>query len=356
MKLLISGICGFVGSSIATTLREADSTLQITGFDNLIRPGSETNRQRLRDFGVRFIHADMRNASDVAALPDADWVLDAAALPSVLSGVDGRSSARQLLEHNLGGTINLLEYCRERSAGFILLSTSRVYSIPSLAALPLRLEDGAFRLDPSQPMEPGAGPAGISECFSTAPPVSLYGSTKTASEGLAREYGAAFGLPVWVNRCGVLAGAGQFGHAEQGIFSYWLHAWNAGKSLKYLGFEGTGAQVRDALHPRDLGSLLYAQLQAGRDESKPSIVNVSGGIKNSLSLAQLSAWCSDRFGHREVQADGRSRPFDVPWLVLDSALAEQAWNWRPSTSLPMILEEIAAHAVANVDWLDLSLA
>jgi CDP-paratose 2-epimerase len=76
-------------------------------------------------------------------LPVADWVIDAAAQPSVLSGRDGKTSTRQLLEHNLIGTINLLEYCRASRAGLILLSTSRVYSIPALTQLPLRAESSA---------------------------------------------------------------------------------------------------------------------------------------------------------------------------------------------------------------------
>ena len=41
---------------------------------------------------------------------------------------------------------------------------------------------------------------------------------KLASEALALEYHHSFSFPVWINRCGVIAGAGQFGTAEQGIF------------------------------------------------------------------------------------------------------------------------------------------
>jgi len=85
--------------------------------------------------------------SDLESLPAADGVVDAAAQPSVLAGRDGKTSSRQLLEHNLLGTINLLEYCRASCAGFILLSTSRVYSIPALTQLPLRTEASAYSLD-----------------------------------------------------------------------------------------------------------------------------------------------------------------------------------------------------------------
>lgn len=353
MKILISGICGFAGSTLAVALREVLPDSEIAGFDNFVRPGSETNRLRLRALGVPVHHADLRIASDIAALPASDWVLDAAALPSVLAGVDGRNSSRQLIEHNLIGTVNLLEYCRVHRAGFTLLSTSRVYSIPPLAALPLRGESDAFTPDETRPWPAGFSARGVNESFSTAAPISLYGASKVASETLALEYGATFGFPVWVNRCGVLAGAGQFGQAEQGIFSYWLHAWKAARPLRYIGFGGTGRQVRDALHPRDLAPLLRSQMLASVG-TQPRIANISGGTTSAISLAQLSAWCATRFGPREVTADLQDRPFDVPWLVLDSTLAEQTWNWKPATPLAAILDEIASHADANPQWLDLS--
>ena len=159
-------------------------------------------------------------------------VLETAANPSVLAGVDGRASSRQLVEHNLLGTVNTLEYCRRHKAAFVLLSTSRVYSITPLAALPLQVRDGAFEPDPACPLPPGLTAAGVREDFSTAPPVSLYGATKLASEQLALEYGGAYGFPVWINRCGVLAGAGQFGRPDQGIFTYWINSWLRRRPLR----------------------------------------------------------------------------------------------------------------------------
>jgi CDP-paratose 2-epimerase len=287
-------------------------------------------------------------ASDLESLPVADWVIDAAAQPSVLAGRDGRTSARQLLEHNLLGTINLLEYCRASRAGFILLSTSRVYSIPALTQLPLNVESKAFALDEVQPWPAAVSLAGVGEGFSTDPPISLYGATKLASERLAQEYAAGFQVPVWINRCGVLAGAGQFGTAEQGIFSYWLHAHSTRHTLKYLGFGGQGFQVRDALHPRDLARIVDLQLHSG----EPGLLlNVSGGKANSMSLAQLTGWCDQRFGAHQPVADGSDRPYDVPWLILDSATAQNTFAWKPEIGLNQILEEIAEHAIANPAWL-----
>ena len=135
MRILISGICGFAGNAIARGLVGLGGGYEVEGFDNFIRPGSELNRAELKRLGVKLFHADVRAASDVDSLPPADWVIDAAANPSVLAGVDGLSSSRQVIEHNLGGTVNLLEYCKRNAAGITILSTSRVYSIAPLAAL-----------------------------------------------------------------------------------------------------------------------------------------------------------------------------------------------------------------------------
>ena len=350
MKVLISGICGFTGSHIARYLLESHEGITLMGIDNLARQGSETNRVALKQLGVQLFHGDIRVPSDLETLPVADWVIDAAAQPSVLAGRDGKTSPRQLLEHNLGGTVNLLEYCRTSSAGFILLSTSRVYSIPALVQLPLLPESSAFTLDASKPWPQAVSPNGVTEAFSTEAPISLYGATKLASERLAQEYAAGFKVPIWINRCGVLAGAGQFGTAEQGIFSYWLHAHSTRRPLKYIGFGGNGFQVRDALHPRDLARMVDSQLR-GTGSLQP--VNLSGGKANSMSLAQLTAWCDKRFGPHQPVADTAERPYDVAWLVLDSSKALNEHGWQPEISLNQILEEIADHAQKNPDWLKL---
>jgi CDP-paratose 2-epimerase len=339
MRVVITGICGFVGSELALWFREQSADNEVVGIDNLIRPGSESNRPRLHAAGVRVVHGDVRCASDFESLPPADWVIDAAANPSVLAGVDGKTSGRQLVEHNLGGTCNILEYCRRHGAGFVLLSTSRVYSIAELARVPMTVVDEAFVPDAREPLPAGCSVAGLTEDFSTRAPLSLYGATKLASEVLALEYGGVFGFPVWVNRCGVMAGAGQFGTAEQGVFSYWVRAYAAREPLRYIGFDGLGHQSRDALHPRDLADLVARQMRTADNPRR--IYNVGGGAANVRSLAQLTRWCARRFGPHRVGADPRPRPFDVPWVAMDSRAARDAFDWEPRVSIEEIVDEVA---------------
>lgn len=353
MRVLITGACGFVGRTLAETLLASVENLDLIGLDNLSRPGSEINRAPLIRQGMRLVHGDIRMPSDLGAIGAVDWVIDAAANPSVLAGVAGPTSSRQLIEHNLAGTVNLLEYCKEQQSGFIMISTSRVYSAKCLSGLEMEAEGDAYRPQLGNMVPEGLSANGVSENFSTEPPLSLYGASKLASEILALEYGNAFSLPVYIERCGVLAGAGQFGKADQGIVSFWIHSYRNGRPLKYIGFGGQGHQVRDCLHPRDLTKLLVRQMDSS-GEHAGKIINVSGGITHSFSLAGLSRWCGQRFGTREIIADPVTRTYDIPWLVLDSSRAAEIWGWQPETSLEEILVEIAAHAEREPDWLEIT--
>lgn len=349
MKILITGICGFAGSSIAKILLQNHFHMQIFGLDNFSRKGSEINISELTDLGIDLVRGDIRSQSDIDYLPKVDWVIDCAANPSTLGGLDGKSSSRQLIENNLIGSINLLEYCKRYKAGLILLSTSRVYSASELASLPVKSSDQCFKLINCSIA--GISSSGISEDFPTTTPLSLYGASKLASETLILEYGKCFDFPVWINRCGVLAGAGQFGKGDQGIFSFWIHSFREKKPLKYIGFNGAGHQVRDALHPNDLAPLIYRQMLEPNLDA-PKIINVGGGIENSMSLKQLTDWCEKRFGPNEVVSSLEQRPMDAPWIVMDSAVAREAWGWKPTKTINEILNEIATYAEKNPDWLN----
>ena len=55
MRILITGICGFVGSALAGLIiehkEEIHGPLEVIGLDNFSRPGSEINRQSLKRLG-----------------------------------------------------------------------------------------------------------------------------------------------------------------------------------------------------------------------------------------------------------------------------------------------------------------
>ncbi len=337
MKILITGACGFVGSCLTIEFLRKFPTWEILGIDNFSRIGSRDNLPKLKSLGAEIVCGDIRNPADLDGFEGLDWIVDCAANPSVLAGVEG--SSRELIENNLYGTVNLLEVCKSLGCGFTLISTSRVYSCNDLVDMPLTETKNRYQYELCENEIVGLGTKGVTELFSTTPPLSLYGSSKLASELLILEYSYLFGFPAYINRCGVMAGKGQFGKIDQGIVGYWIKSWVEKKPLKYIGFNGEGKQTRDCLHPKDLVCLLKKQI-ANKDESKPRIVNVSGGVENSFSLAELSRWCLKNIDTHEIGIDPLDRKFDIPWLILDASLANKEWEWSVETKLEEIFTEI----------------
>ena len=345
MKILITGVAGFVGSNLAVHMANTWENVSLIGIDNLSRRGSENNLPLLKQLDCQFIHGDIRNLADVAALPKVDWIVDCAANPSVLAGVGGGSA--QVVGHNLIGTLNLLEKCRQESCGFLILSTSRVYSIAALSRIPLKEEETRFEVDLTQPLPPGFSAKGINETFSTEAPISLYGATKLASEVMALEYAATYQFPIWINRCSLIAGAGQFGNISQGTFAFWVYHWLLGKKLSYISFGGQGKQVRDCLCPEDLARLVCLQITQP-DKEAPKVVNVGGGVEQSMSLKELSQYCQEQMKiTRKIGSIPETRPFDIPYFIADNTLVQKSWGWQPKIGVKENIDAIIAWAKAN---------
>lgn len=146
----------------------------------------------------------------------------------------------------------------------------------------------------------------------------------------------------------------QFGRPDQGIFAYWLNSYLRRRPLKYLGFGGSGKQVRDCLNPRDLFDLICMQMKDPNCEVEKRLVNVSGGKRSQMSLIELSQWCEERWGNSEVSSDGSVRRYDLPWVVLDSSKAKDEWGWEPKISTDETLNQIAEHAEKHPQWLETS--
>jgi len=348
MKILITGAAGFVASRTARAVKEAFEDSSLCGIDNLSRKGSETNLSALEKLGCRFFKGDIGSEQEVATLPAVDWIIDCAANPSVLGGIT--TGSKQLVSDNLVGTLNLLEKCKRDQAGFLMISTSRVYSIGELRSIPFD-ESHPMRLAPdlTRPLPAGFGKDGISESFSTRSPLSLYGATKLASEIMALEYASAFDIPVLIDRCSNIAGPGQFGKVDQGIYSYWIYQWLLGRPLSYTGFGGKGKQVRDLLDVNDLAKLVCLQISSPRKDA-PKVINVGGGIERAISLQDLSAFCGDVLGiEREVTRNPDTHKFDVPYFVADNSLAARAWGWRPEVKLAATLDSIVIWAKNNIE-------
>jgi CDP-paratose 2-epimerase len=344
-RLLIPGGAGFVGSSLAIGLKKAYPEWEIVCFDNLRRRGSELSLPRLAKHGIRFVHGDIRIATDLdpGALGKPGFILDCSAEPSVLAGV---TSPDYVLQTNLLGTINILELCRRVDARLLFLSTSRVYSVPALRKIGLVEQPTRFCLAPEQ-SEPGISQLGINEGFSTRGFRSLYGTTKLASEMLIEEYREAFGVKAVINRCGVLTGPWQMGKVDQGVFVLWMAAHCFARQLEYIGFGGTGKQVRDLLHIEDLLQLVAYQIEHF-DDLEGEVFNVGGGMDCSLSLLETTKLCQEITGRTvEIQPNEHARPADVPVFITDSRKIMNRTRWSPQHTPRKTLDDIHRWIMEN---------
>jgi CDP-paratose 2-epimerase len=336
-RVLITGGAGFVGSTLALGLAKAHPDWHFIALDNLRRRGSELNLRRLQQAGIEFIHGDVRNTEDLdPKVLDPNLVIECSAEPSVLSGY---TSPGYVLQTNLIGTINCLELVRQTHAGFIFLSTSRVYPLLQLSQLQFIETETRFKLMDLQTIR-GASGYGIAEDFPIEGARTLYGSTKLASELLITEYVEAYGLDAIINRCGVLTGPWQMGKADQGVFALWIASHYFQKPLKYIGYGGSGKQVRDFLHVADLLNLIELQIQQLHDLSG-EVFNVGGGANNTLSLYETTQMCQEITGNRiEISPVLEKRLGDVPSFITDSRKVMTRLGWSPQRDAKTTLNEI----------------
>jgi CDP-paratose 2-epimerase len=336
--VIVTGGAGFVGASLGIALAARHPDWEIVALDNLKRRGSELNLPRLRAAGVRFVHGDVRERADLEALDRCDAIVECSAEPSALAGRDGLTD--YAMQANLVGAWHCLELARRDGAQLVFLSTSRVYPVAALSALALEETATRFELAAVQPF-PGASAAGIAEAFPLDGARTLYGTTKLAAELLIAEYRDAFGLRATIDRCGVIAGPWQMGKVDQGVFTHWMLAHLLGEPLAYIGFGGTGKQVRDLLHVDDLVDLVERQLLDAEGWDGVT-ANVGGGRACSLSLAETTDLCREIAGREvPVAAAGEDRPGDVPLYVSDCARLFAHTDWRPRRSARQVLEDIA---------------
>lgn len=337
MRLLVTGGAGFVGSSLCLSLKQLYPSYSIVAFDNLKRRGSELNVRELLENGIEFIHGDIRNKEDLDSVGFFDVMIEASAEPSVLAGLDTDPS--YVISNNLYGSINCFNQCLKYKANLIFLSTSRTYPIDRIEQAYFFEEETRFTLSDGQ-SETGISALGISEDLNLIGYRSFYGTTKLAAELLIQEYTAFYGLKAAVTRFGVIAGPRQMGKTDQGVVTLWMarHFWK--KRLTYIGYGGLGKQVRDILHINDVVELIDRQIHE-IDLFCGKVYNVGGGIKNSISLLEMTSICEEISGNKiAIDSELQTRPADLRIYISDISRIEKETGWKPSHSVQDIFTDI----------------
>ena len=324
MKILITGGCGFVGSNLCIFIKKNISKAKVYSLDNLYRKGSKLNQKRLKLYRIKNFNFDIKDNLKVSKLPKFDLIIDCCAEASV------EISAKQpdrVLYTNLVGTFNILEKCRKDKSNLIFLSSSRVYSINSLRKI----------INKKYIKNKINSKILIDENFDTSSPKSIYGMTKHSSEQLIQEYNYAYNIKYLINRFGVISGPWQFGKQDQGFISLWLQKHLFKKKLKYIGFGGFGNQIRDVIHIDDVCEIISKQIKKIKRINN-QIFNIGGGIKNSLSLKELTLACQNLTKRKiYIERINHTSKFDIPYYVSNNKKIKQFYNWNPKKNLKNIL-------------------
>ena len=150
-----------------------------------------------------------------------------------------------------------------------------------------------------------------------------------SEKGISEEF-QPMNLPdnVILNRCCEIGGTGKS--------RAWLSAHiNGTNSLRYVSFGGSGKQVFDLLHVGDLVSLIREQLHA----FQPGLYHVSGGLRASVSLLELTAVCECATGNILKITNDESRK-EIPVFSLDISRLTEYFIWRPEYGVEEIIRDM----------------
>ncbi len=331
MKILITGGCGFVGSNIAIFLKKNLKHSKITCLDNLFRKGSTVNRERLKNQGIKNLNIDVLNQKKLSQLKKFDLIIDCCAEPAIEAST---KDPDRVFYTNLVGTFNILKKCAKDKSKIIFLSSSRVYSISHLKKI---VNNQNIKKDIKIKYK-------IKENFDSNCASSLYGFTKLSSEKLIKEFSFSKNINYIINRFGVIAGPWQFGKQDQGFVSLWIAKHFYKKKLSYIGFGGFGHQRRDIIHINDVCNIIYIQIKNFKKKYNQTF-NIGGGIKNSISLQELTKKCIMLTGNKlKIKRIKKTSKFDIPYYVSNNAKIKKFYNWEPKNNIDDILSDV-------YDWL-----
>lgn len=292
MKYFITGGAGFIGSHLVDKLVAMS---QVTVYDNLSSGNKNFINYHLGREGFQFIQADLLEFDTLAkAMTGHDIVFHMAANPDARDGI--RDTDIDLKQGTIA-TRNVLEAMRVSGIKRIVFaSSSTVYG--------------------ETPVEP------ISEDYGPLQPISLYGASKVASEGLITAFCHLFNIQAWIFRLANVAGT----RATHGvIFDFMNKLKQNPEELEIL---GDGNQEKPYIHVEDcVDGILYGFRHSN---SQVNVFNL--GCSSTTKVSAIAQMLVEEMGLRSVRfkyagGDG-GWPGDVPQVRFDTSHMERL-GWKP---------------------------
>lgn len=331
MTILVTGGCGFIGSSVVHHLVQQGHTVV-----NLDRMTYAANPESLADLAEDSRHILIQvDITDTRAVTQAfqahrpDAVIHLAAESHVDRSIDG---PMPFITTNVAGTAVLLEAARDYWNGlnglarqtfrFLHVSTDEVFG--SLGSR------GRFReTSPYRPNSP-------------------YAASKAAADHLARAWQVTYGLPVIISNCSNNYGPRQF---PEKLIPLMILKGLAGQPLPVY---GDGRQRRDWLHVDDHARGLLALLQRGR----PGQSYLLGGGRDVSNMEVVEAICAtldaeipEGLGpRRRLIRHVADRPGHDRRYAVNTAKARAELGWQPTTNFADGMRQTVKWYLENRDW------
>ncbi len=308
MKILVTGVSGFIGSHLAERLLKEG--YRVTGVDSFLdyypRKVKENNLKGLRGKkGFEFVEADILDLDMEKLLSGIDAVFHQAAIAGVRSSWGGRFN--EYVRNNILGTQLLLEASKDKNLKkFVYASSSSVYG-----------DAEEFPIKETTQVKP----------------VSPYGVSKLAGEQLAYLYYKGYGVPVVSLRYFTVYGPRQ---RPDMAFHKFLKAVLIGEEIEVY---GTGEQTRDFTF---IGDAVEANIQAFSKGVDGEVYNTGGGSR--VKLIECIRLIEEVSGKRADLRFTESQRGDARHTYADVSKAKKDFQYSPKIG---IREGLTMH----YDWL-----
>ncbi|MFW6000409.1 MAG: NAD-dependent epimerase/dehydratase family protein [Halorubrum sp.] len=303
-RVLVTGGAGLVGSHLAAALLDRGATVRVA--DDL----SKGTRDRVPD-GAEFVAADMTDPDDVAraVTGDLDVVFHFAAYTDTNYDDD-----RVLFEENTEMTYNVLERMREVGVDrFAFTSSSTVY---------------------------GEAPRPTAEDYGPLEPISIYGSSKLADEGLISTHAHSYGIQSWVFRFANIVGPRQRGNVIPDFIE------KLDEDPTELEILGDGRQEKSYMHVSECVDAIQHVVE-GADDAY-NVYNL--GTRTTTSVTDIADIVSEELGVDPAYSyTGGDRGWtgDVPKMRLSIEKLVEL-GWEPSIESDEAVRRSARELIAEI--------
>jgi len=305
-NILITGGAGFIGSHLADELIKENE--KVTVLDNLSTGNKSNLNFCLQKENFKFIVEDLKNQNQVfECLKDIDTIFHLAADPEVRTGFSDPKSA---YDQNTKNTYQLLENIRKSNIKqFVFASSSVVYGEPEIIPTP--------------------------ETFGPLLPISIYGGTKLACEGIISSYCNNYGIKGTIIRFANVVGL----RAKHGVIWDFIQKLRINeKELKVL---GNGKQTKSYIHVNDcVKGLLFSSKHTKKNIDVFNLGNYD--MINVLDIASIVCKSMNLENVNIVTSggtdDGRGWIGDVKKMHLDISKLDNL-GWKPEKNSKSAIEK-----------------